>query len=63
MDLVEFQKEELIIIRNNHQVAKITPGPSKMTALEALGDLYQTLSEDAARHWIKDSRKSSNWWP
>jgi len=57
MDLVEFQGEELIIVRNNHQVAKITPGPAKMTALEAMGDLYRTLSEDAARQWIEDSRK------
>ena len=57
MDLVEFQGEELTIIRNNHQVARITPGPAKMTALEAMGDLYRTLSEDAGRHWIEDSRK------
>ncbi len=57
MDLVEFQGEELIIVRNNHQVAKIIPGPAKMTALEAMSDLYRTLPEDAAKHWIKDSRK------
>ncbi len=57
IDLVEFQGEELIIVRNHHQVAKITPGPAKMTALEAMSDLYRTLSEDAGVHWIKDSRK------
>ena len=28
MNLVEFQGEELIIVRNNHQVAKIIPGPA-----------------------------------
>ena len=57
MDLVEFQGEELIVIRNNHQIAKITPGPAKMTALEAMSDLYRTLSEDAAARWLEDSRK------
>ena len=33
MNLVEFKGEELIIVRNNHQVAKIIPGPATMTAL------------------------------
>ena len=47
MNLVEFQGEELIIVRNNRQVAKIIPGPATMTALEAMSDLYRTLPEDA----------------
>ena len=33
MNLVEFKGEELIIVRNNHQVARIIPGPATMTAL------------------------------
>ena len=59
LNLVEFQGEELIITRNNHQVAKIIPGPSIMTALEALSDLYRTLSDDAGAGWVKDSREGS----
>jgi len=47
MNLVEFHGEELIIIRNNHQVAKIIPGPATMTALEAMADLYRTLPDEA----------------
>jgi len=43
----------LIIIRNNHQVAKISPGPATMTALEAMSDLYRTLPEDAGATWVK----------
>ncbi len=58
-DKVEFQKEELIIIRNNHEVARIIPGPSRMTALEAMSDLYRTLPEDAASSWLKESRLKS----
>lgn len=57
MNLVEFQGEELIIVRNNHQVARIIPGLATMTALEAMSDLYRTLPEDAGATWIKDSRE------
>jgi antitoxin (DNA-binding transcriptional repressor) of toxin-antitoxin stability system len=59
MNLVEFQGEELIIVRNNRQVAKIIPGPATMTALEAMSDLYRTLTEDAGATWIKDSREGA----
>ena len=59
MNLVEFQGEELIIIRNNHQVAKIIPGPATMTALEAMSDIYRTLPEDAGATWVSDSREGA----
>jgi antitoxin (DNA-binding transcriptional repressor) of toxin-antitoxin stability system len=59
MNLVEFQGEELIIVRNNHQVAKIIPGPATMTALEAMSDLYRTLPEDAGVTWVKESREGA----
>jgi PHD/YefM family antitoxin component YafN of YafNO toxin-antitoxin module len=58
LDLVEFKGEELVVVRNNHEVAKVTQGQSKMTAIEAMADLYHTLPEDAAKDWLKDSRKS-----
>lgn len=58
-DLVEFKREELHIIRNNHQVARIVPGPATMTALEALGDLYRTIPDDAASEWVSDGKGSS----
>jgi antitoxin (DNA-binding transcriptional repressor) of toxin-antitoxin stability system len=53
MNLIEFQGEELIIVRNNHQVAKIISGPATMTALEAMSDLYRTLPEDAGAAWVR----------
>jgi len=59
MNLVEFQGEELIIVRNNHQVAKIIPGPATMTALEAMSDLYRTLPDDAGAAWVSDSREGT----
>ena len=56
LDSVELKHEELIIIRNHHEVARVTPGSTTMTALEAMADLYQTLPEEAARDWLDDSR-------
>lgn len=56
LDWVEFKGEVIVILRNEHAVARLLPGLQKMTALEALVDLYQTLPEDAGKSWLKDSR-------
>lgn len=53
-DLVEFHGEELTVVRNNHQVARIVPGPATMTVLEAMSDLYRTLPDDAGAGWLQD---------
>lgn len=57
LDRVEFRKEELLIVRNNHPVARVVPGPATMNALEAFGDLYRTLPEQAGQDWLTDSRQ------
>ena len=57
-DLVEFHGEELTVVRNNHQVARIVPGPATMTALEAMSDLYRTLPDDAGAGWLQDIREN-----
>ena len=56
LDRVEFRHEELLIVRNNHPVARIIPGPATMTAAEAFADIYRTLPEEAGRDWLADSR-------
>lgn len=56
LDRVEFRGEEFTVVRNNTLIANITPGPAKMTAIEALGDLYQTLSPEAAEGWAESAR-------
>ena len=56
LDQVEHQGEELVVVRNQHQVAKIVPGPVTMTAIDALTDLYGTLPADAGKNWLRDSR-------
>jgi antitoxin (DNA-binding transcriptional repressor) of toxin-antitoxin stability system len=56
LDQVEFKRESLSIVRNNQQIARIVPGAARQNALEAMADLFRTLSEDAARGWVRDSR-------
>ncbi len=41
---------------NKHRIARIIPGSAHLTAIEAMGDLYRTLPEDAAKGWLDDSR-------
>ena len=59
LDRVEFGGEEIIIVRNNHKIARLIPGPPHMTALEAMADLYRTLPQDAAKDWLDESRMSA----
>jgi antitoxin (DNA-binding transcriptional repressor) of toxin-antitoxin stability system len=56
LDRLEFGGEEIIITRNNQEIARIIPGSHHMTALEAMADIYQTLPHDAAKDWLKESR-------
>jgi antitoxin (DNA-binding transcriptional repressor) of toxin-antitoxin stability system len=56
LNRVEFQHEELLIMRNNFPVARLVPGPATMTAAEAFADLYRTLPVDAGKTWLSDSR-------
>ena len=56
LDRLEFGGEEIIITRNNHKIARVIPGAAHMTALEAMADLYQTLSPEAGTDWLEDSR-------
>ena len=48
---------ELVVERNSRQVARITAAPGEQNALEAMADLYRTLSEEAANEWEMDIRR------
>ena len=56
LNMIEYSGEEIVLLRNNNRIARIIPGSPKMTALEAMSDLYRTLPEDAAAGWLKASR-------
>ena len=59
LDDVEHRGDEIAVVRNNRQIARIVPGAPRQTALEALGDLYRTLDDRAAATWVQDSRKGA----
>ena len=59
LDRLEFGGEEIIIMRNNHKIARLIPGSPHLTALEAMADIYRTLPPDAAEDWVEESRLPS----
>ena len=48
LDVVECKGEEIVLVRNNHRIARILPGSPHLTAIEAMSDLFRTLPDDAA---------------
>ena len=60
LDEVEREQEEIVLVRNHRQIARLVPEPTAQNALEVLGDLYRTLDEqtaDALSKAIKRTRK------
>jgi len=53
---IEHHREEVVLVRNKHKIARIIPGYSHLTATEVLGDLYKTIDEEAAKNWLEESR-------
>jgi antitoxin (DNA-binding transcriptional repressor) of toxin-antitoxin stability system len=58
LDRLAVEGEEIVIERNHRQIARLIPGPGRLTALEALADVYRTLPVEAAATWEADSRAS-----
>ena len=58
LDRLAVEQSEIIIERNHQPVGRLLPGAGRMTALEAMADLYQTLPETAGRDWLADSRST-----
>lgn len=56
---VETQGEEIAIIRDSMEIARLVPGPSRQTASQVLGDIYGTLTKEAAEGWLADSRSDN----
>jgi len=57
LDKLVIDHEEILIERNSKEIARLVPGPGQQTALEAFGDLYRTLSDEAAKTWESDMRR------
>lgn len=57
LDRLVSERQEIVIERNNREIARLVPLPGHQTALEALADLYRTLPDDAAEGWRDDARQ------
>jgi len=54
---MERTDEEVVLVRDNHHVARIVPEPAPQTALEVMGDLYRTLEPQAAAAWESKTKQ------
>ncbi len=48
IDSVEQKQEEIILVRNEKQVARLVPEVAPQNAMEVFGDLYRTLDDETA---------------
>jgi len=48
LDSVEHEQEEIVLVRNRKQVARLVPEAPCQNALEVFGDLYRTLDDQTA---------------
>ena len=61
LDSVEHGQEEIVLVRNRKQVARLVPEPPCENALEVFGDLYRRLDDrtaDALSATMARARKS-----
>ena len=61
LDSVEREQEEIVLVRNRRQVARLVPEPPRQDALEVFGDLFRTLDDrtaDALTRAISAGRKT-----
>jgi len=58
LDSMEHGGEEVVILRNKQPVARLVPGAARMSAIEALADIYRTLDDAEGQAWLEDMRGS-----
>ena len=58
LDEVEDKQEEIVLVRNRRQMARLVPEPPQQIALEVFGDLAGSLDEKTAAALAKAVRTS-----
>ncbi len=48
LDALERDQEEVVLVRNQRQIARLVPEPSSQDALSVFGDLYRALDDETA---------------
>jgi len=59
LNQVEYNGEEILLVRNKRNVVKLIPQSRGGKALEVMSDLYRTLPLEAGETWLEDSRSAS----
>jgi len=57
LNRVEYQGEEVLLVRNKKKRIKLIPQKSTGTALEVMADIYRIMPDPSAQGWLEDSRK------
>lgn len=60
LDVVERDQDEIVLVRNGRQIARLVPEAPRQDALAVFGDLYRTLDDetaDALSRAVASSRK------
>ena len=48
LDALERDQEEVVLVRNQRQIARLVPEAPQRDALSVFGDLYRTLDDESA---------------
>ena len=48
LDALERDQEEIVLVRNQRNVARLVPEAPQLDALNVFGDLYRTLDDETA---------------
>jgi antitoxin (DNA-binding transcriptional repressor) of toxin-antitoxin stability system len=48
LDDLERDQEEVVLVRNQRQIARLVPEAPRLDALSVFGDLYRTLDDETA---------------
>jgi antitoxin (DNA-binding transcriptional repressor) of toxin-antitoxin stability system len=49
LDDLERDQEEVVLVRNQRQIARLVPEAARQDALSVFGDLYRTLDDETAK--------------
>ena len=48
--------EEVVVVRDDHAIARMLPGTPAMTAREFLGDLHAIVTDEEGEEWLRDMK-------
>ena len=53
LERLERDGETIVVVRDNHPIARIVPELPRRDALEVMNNLYGIITPEAAEHWVE----------